>query len=82
MTIGVLASVLHHWLEHPRISLTVPSIIIMVPGTPVFQAALLFSQNDVLGGLQATVLGIFVVGAMALGLAVARLATAQTASES
>jgi uncharacterized membrane protein YjjP (DUF1212 family) len=82
LTIGVLASVMHHWLEHPRISLTVSGIIIMVPGTPVFQAVLLFSQNDVLGGLRATVLGIFVVGAMALGLAVARLATAQTATES
>ena len=75
LTIGVLASALRHHLQQPRISLTVPGIIIMVPGTPVFQAVLLFSQDDAMGGLRAAVLGVFVVGAMALGLAVARLAT-------
>jgi uncharacterized membrane protein YjjB (DUF3815 family) len=55
--------------------LTVPGIIIMVPGSYLFQAVVLFSQGDALGGLQAAVQAGFVVGGMALGLATARFAT-------
>ena len=55
-----------------RIVLTVPGIIIMVPGSYVFQSVVLFSQGNALGGLQAAVQAGFVVGGMALGLATAR----------
>ena len=36
---------------------------------------MLFGRGDVLGGLQQAVVVVFVVGAMALGLAVARFAS-------
>ena len=62
-------------LREPRIALTVPGIIIMVPGSFAFHAVVLFSQGDVLGGLQAAAVAGFVVGAMALGLAAARFAS-------
>jgi hypothetical protein len=52
------------------------------PGTYAFQAVVLLSRGDVLAGLKAAVLGGFVVGAMALGLAVARLITDRTWRES
>jgi uncharacterized membrane protein YjjP (DUF1212 family) len=72
LTVGLLASFVSTWLDEPRIALTVPGIIIMVPGTYAFETVVLFNQGDVLPALQAATLGAFVVGAMALGLAAAR----------
>jgi uncharacterized membrane protein YjjB (DUF3815 family) len=75
LAVGLLASVARPWLREPRIALTVPGIIIMVPGTYAFQTVVLLDQGNVLAALEAASLGAFVVGAMALGLAAARLAT-------
>lgn len=72
LAVGLLATLARHRLHAPRIALTVPGIIIMVPGTYAFQTIVLFEQGDMLGALQAASLGGFVVGAMALGLAAAR----------
>ena len=75
LAVGLLASVTRPWLREPRIALTVPGIIIMVPGTYAFQTVVLLDQGNVLAALEAASLGAFVVGAMALGLAAARLAS-------
>jgi uncharacterized membrane protein YjjP (DUF1212 family) len=72
LTVGLLASLARRRLREPRIALTVPGIIIMVPGTYAFETVVLFEQGAVLAAMQAAVLGGFVVGAMALGLAAAR----------
>ena len=52
--------------------MTVPGIIMMVPGLYAFDTLVLFNQGNILAGLQAVVLVVFVVGAMAMGLAAAR----------
>jgi uncharacterized membrane protein YjjP (DUF1212 family) len=70
--VGLMASLVRTRLHEPRIALTVPGIIIMVPGIYAFQTVVLFDQGDVLAALQAAALGAFVVGAMAIGLAAAR----------
>jgi uncharacterized membrane protein YjjP (DUF1212 family) len=75
LLVGLLASPAKSALHEPRITFTVPGIIIMVPGAAVFQSIVLFSRGDALGGLQAAVTAGFVIGAMALGLALARFAT-------
>jgi uncharacterized membrane protein YjjB (DUF3815 family) len=75
LLVGLLASLAQARLREPRIALTVPGIIIMVPGAAAFQSIALFSRGDALGGLQAAVTVGFVIGAMALGLALARFAT-------
>jgi len=72
LLVGLLASLVQRRLAEPRMVLTVPGIIIMVPGSYVFQAVVLFNQGNALGGLQAAVQAGFVVGAMALGLATSR----------
>ncbi|HTU53232.1 MAG TPA: threonine/serine exporter family protein [Acetobacteraceae bacterium] len=82
LAVGLLASLVQ-WCRRPRqlaepaprIALTVPGIIIMVPGTFAFQTVVFFEQGRVIAALHAGVLGGFVVGAMALGLAAARFAT-------
>jgi uncharacterized membrane protein YjjP (DUF1212 family) len=75
LVVGVLASLVRARMRAPRIALTVPGIIIMVPGTYAFQTVVLLDQGNVLAALQAASLGAFAVGAMALGLAAARLLT-------
>jgi len=77
LTVGMLSSLVLRRFHEPRTALTVPSIIIMVPGTYAFQAVIFFNQGDLQSGLQASFLCCSVVGAMALGLAVARFATVQ-----
>jgi uncharacterized membrane protein YjjP (DUF1212 family) len=75
LLVGLLASAVRGLLREPRMMLTVPGIIIMVPGSYLFQSVVLFSQGNALGGLQAAVQAGFVVGGMALGLATARFIT-------
>jgi uncharacterized membrane protein YjjP (DUF1212 family) len=75
LAVGLLASLAQPRLQGPRIALTVPGIIIMVPGAAAFQSIALFARGDALGGLQSAVTVGFVVGAMALGLAMARFAS-------
>lgn len=75
LVVGLLASQVHRRLHEPRMALTVPGIIIMVPGSYAFQAVVLFSQGNAQGGLQVAVQAGFVVGGMALGLATARFIT-------
>jgi uncharacterized membrane protein YjjP (DUF1212 family) len=75
LTVGLLASVVESSLREPRIALTVPGIIIMVPGLYAFQTVVQFAQGNALAGLEAAVLTGFVVGAMALGLVAARFIT-------
>jgi len=77
LLVGSLASLLRGRLPGtmmmtPRMVLTVPGIIIMVPGSYVFQSVVLFSRGDAIGGLQAAVQAAFVIGGMALGLAASR----------
>jgi uncharacterized membrane protein YjjB (DUF3815 family) len=75
LLVGLLASPAQVRLREPRIAFTVPGIIIMVPGAATFQSIVLFSRGDAVGGLQAAVTACFVIGAMAIGLALARFAS-------
>jgi uncharacterized membrane protein YjjP (DUF1212 family) len=75
LTVGLLASLAEARLREPRISLTVPSIIIMTPGLYAFQTIVMLNQGQVLTALQAGANFCFVVGAMAMGLAAARFVT-------
>jgi uncharacterized membrane protein YjjB (DUF3815 family) len=73
LAVGLVASILHRYLKEPRIAIIVPGINIMVPGLYAFQMIVLFNQGQMLDALQAASLCGFVIRAMALGLAAARL---------
>jgi uncharacterized membrane protein YjjP (DUF1212 family) len=75
MTVGLLASWIRPFMQEPRVALTVPGIIVMIPSSYAFQTIVLFNQGYVLEALHAAVLGAFVVGAMAVGLVAARFIT-------
>lgn len=73
LMIGVLALVLNRHVNIPPMATTVAPIVIMIPGLYAFQMFALFNQGRVLEALQASALLSFVVGALAIGLATARL---------
>src|SRR4029078_1512577 len=71
---GLMASLIHRRVVRPRITLTVPGIIIMVPGVFAFEMIVFFNRGQMLEALQADASCCFVLGAMGMGLAAARLA--------
>lgn len=71
LAVGLTASLLGRWLKEPRVALTVPGIILMVPGLFFYEMCVYFQQGEILAGLQAAVLVGFILAAMALGLAAA-----------
>ena len=73
LAVGLMASLIHQRLGVPRITLTVPGIIIMVPGVFAFEMIVFFNRGQMLEALQASASCGFVLGAMAMGLAAARL---------
>jgi uncharacterized membrane protein YjjB (DUF3815 family) len=75
LLVGLLASAARGIVREPRITLTVPSIIIMTPGLYAFQTIVLLNQDEILPALQAAASCFFIVGAMALGLVAARFLT-------
>ncbi len=72
LAVGLTASLVGRWFNETRVALTVPGVIMMVPGLYAFEALVYFNQGEILAGLRAATLVGFVVGAMATGLAVAR----------
>jgi uncharacterized membrane protein YjjP (DUF1212 family) len=72
LVVGLLASLARRWLNEPRIALTVPGVIMMVPGLYAIEMLVQCNQGEILAALRSAVLVVFVVGAMAMGLAVAR----------
>lgn len=73
LAVGLIASVASPSLGVPRIALTVPGIIIMVPGVYAFEMVVFFNRGQMLEALQASASCGFVLGAMAIGLAAARV---------
>ena len=69
-----LAAVLASWrFRVPPMALAVAPIVIMVPGRAAFEAIVLFNHGQMLEALQAAASCGFIVGALAMGLATARL---------
>jgi uncharacterized membrane protein YjjP (DUF1212 family) len=73
LAIGLGASLLRLWVREARASLTVAPAVMMVPGVYTFQTLVYLNRGDILAGLHSGVLAGFVVGAMALGLAVSNV---------
>ena len=73
LMIGVLAIVLSRHHNIPPMATIVAPTVIMIPGIYAFQMFALFNQGRVIEALQAGALLSFVVGALAIGLATARL---------
>ena len=75
LTAGLLASSIKNHIGFPRITLTVPSIVIMVPGMFMYKGIFFFSQADFSTGLNWLAKAVIVVVSLPLGLVFARILT-------
>jgi len=75
LVVGLVTVVADLRFNVPRIAMAVPPIVIMVPGLYAYQMIVFFNQGKMLDALQASASCGFVIGALAMGLAVARFFT-------
>ena len=72
---GLIASKVHHRLGYPRIALTVPSIVIMVPGMFMYKSVYYLGTGALSVGMGWMTKAILMVVCMPLGLLFARVLT-------
>ncbi len=72
LAVGLSASIAGRWFKEARVALTVPAVVLMVPGLSALETLVYFDRGEILKGLSAGVLVGFVVGSIAFGLAAAR----------
>ena len=72
---GLLAHAAEHWTSYPRIGLTVPSIVIMVPGLYLYRAMYYMCIFDTASMLAWFVRAVLIVAFLPVGLGVARTFT-------
>jgi uncharacterized membrane protein YjjB (DUF3815 family) len=74
LLIGFIALVTEQRFNVPPMAITVAPIVIMIPGLYAFEMIVLFNRGQMLEALQASASCFFVIGALAMGLGVARFA--------
>lgn len=72
LAVGLTASLAGHWIKEARVALTVPAVVMMVPGLYALETLVYFDRGEILQGLSVGVLVGFVIGSIAFGLAAAR----------
>ena len=75
LTAGLLASAIKRFIGYPRISLTVPSIVIMVPGMFMYKGIYFLGLNDISTGAMWLTKAVLLTMALSLGLIFARIFT-------
>jgi uncharacterized membrane protein YjjP (DUF1212 family) len=78
LLVGLLAAVVAPSLDVPRITVSVPAVVIMVPGATAYRAIYDVSTGDTVAALAFAVQATLVIAALAVGLAVSRMLTDQT----
>ena len=73
LSIGTVALMIEQRYKIPPIAVTVAPIVIMIPGIYAFEAIVFFNHGQMLDALQAFASCSFIVGALVMGLAVARV---------
>ncbi len=75
LTVGVLTNLLAPHLSVPRLTLSVPAVVIMVPGAAGYRAVFYLNSGDSLEAMAHGIQAVFVVIAIAIGLTIARSVT-------
>ncbi len=73
--VGVLAHAVTRRIAAPRITLSVPAVLIMIPGAPIYRALVFFHQDQIGLAVENGVQAVFIVMSLAVGLAIARMVT-------
>lgn len=72
LTVGVLANLIAPRVSVPRLTLSVPAVVIMVPGAAGYRAVFYLNSGNTLDALAYGVEAVFVVISIAIGLTIAR----------
>jgi uncharacterized membrane protein YjjP (DUF1212 family) len=75
LVVGLLAAVVAPRMNVPRVTVSVPAVVIMVPGATAFRSIYYLSNGETTQALVYAVEAGLVVAALAIGLAVARMLT-------
>ena len=75
VVVGILTVMIAEKLDVPRITVSVPAVVIMVPGATAYRAVYFFNNGNTTEALAYAVQAGLVVVALAIGLAVARMLT-------
>ena len=75
LSAGLMASAIKRFIGYPRITLTVPSIVIMVPGMFMYKGIYYLGMNDIQSGAMWLSKAVLIVMALPLGLVFARIFT-------
>ena len=75
LLVGLMASVLSPRLRCPRITLSVPAVLLMIPGTTAYRALVYGNQGMPLDSFSNASQAVFIVVGITIGLAVARMLT-------
>ncbi len=78
LVVGLLAALVGPRLDVPTITVSVPAVVIMVPGVTAYRAVYYLSTGETIRALDYAVQACLVVLALAIGLAVARMLTDRT----
>ncbi|MBV7363985.1 threonine/serine exporter family protein [Actinomycetaceae bacterium TAE3-ERU4] len=74
-TIGLLAAAVAAKTYYSRVSLSVPAVVIMIPGVPFYRALTAMNDGLTTAAIAQVVQVIFVITAIGFGLAIARMVT-------
>lgn len=75
LLVGLLAAAAGPWLRIPRITLTVPSVLVMVPGVLLYRAIFAVSEGDAAVAVGTFTQAALVTIALPIGLAISRMIT-------
>ena len=75
LVVGLLAAYVAPTMGIPRITVSVPAVVIMVPGAAAYRAVVGLNNGDVQAAVTAGVQAVFVTISIAVGLAAARMLT-------
>lgn len=75
LALGLIAWALGGAAGLPRIILSVPAVVIMIPGAVAFRALVQFNEGDLSGAVAESVASLLTVIGLAVGLAAARMLT-------
>ncbi len=75
LAVGIGAFLFGNRLRAARVTLTVPAVLIMVPGAAAYRAITRMISGDTLAAIESGFTAVFVVVALAIGLTVARVLT-------
>ncbi|SDU82748.1 threonine/serine ThrE exporter family protein [Arcanobacterium phocae] len=73
MVVGIVATFVAWKTSHSRVSLSVPAVVIMIPGVPFYRGLVALNEGDFQGAISTFAEVFFVIMSIGFGLAIARV---------